>query len=286
MVDVPAPEPDAPQEVREVLSGLAFAAAGANVVMQLSRLPVGHGVAGSKVDSGRADKHPLKRLRTTSAFLVIALFGTQEERRALRADINRVHARVRSQPGEAVQYSAFDPELQLWVAACLYKGVEDMHALFHGDLDPAWVDDVLYPYAQRLGTTLQVPAAMWPPDRAAFERYWEAGVAQIEMDDLTRSYLRTIAELTFVVAPLGVLGAPLRPLLRPIGRFTTAGFLPQPFRDELGLPWDERRQRRFDAVIRAAVAVTRRLPRVLREFPWNLYLWDTRRRIRQGRRVV
>jgi uncharacterized protein (DUF2236 family) len=278
--------PVIPQEVRDTLTGVAFAAGGANVVMQLSRLPVGRGVALSKDDSGRVDKHPLKRLRTTSAFLVIALLGTEEERLAIREEINRAHTAVRSGPTDPVQYNAFDPELQLWVAACLYRGAEDIYTLYHGTPDPATIDKVLYPHCKRLGTTLQVTEEMWPADRAAFEEYWSAGIAKIEMDDLTRGYLQGVANLSFVVAPLGIFGAPLRPLLRPIGRFLTLGFLPQPFREELGLPWNDRRQRRFDALIRAAVAVTRRLPRPLREFPLNGYLWDTRRRIRKGRRIV
>jgi uncharacterized protein (DUF2236 family) len=275
-----------PREISDTITGLAFAAGGANVVMQLSRLPVGHGVALSKVETGRVDKHPLKRLRTTTAFLGVAILGTEAERLAMRKAINRAHRPVHSEPADAVQYNAFDPELQLWVAACLYKGVEDVYALYHGAPDPDVIDDVLYPHCKRLGTTLQVTEEMWPSDRAAFEDYWNAGIAAIEMDELTRGYLRGVADLSFVVAPLGVLGRPLVPLLRPIGRFLTLGFLPQPFRDELGLPWSDRRQRRFDRFIRVAVAISRRLPRLLREFPINFYLWDTRRRIRSGRPLV
>jgi uncharacterized protein (DUF2236 family) len=75
-------------------------------------------------------------------------------------------------------------------------------------------------------------------------------------------------------------------LLRPIGRFITLGFLPAQFRGALGLPWDESRQRRHDAFMRVAMAVARRLPFPLRAFPFNFYLWETRRRIRLGRAIV
>jgi uncharacterized protein (DUF2236 family) len=254
--------------------------------MQLSRLPVGHGVALSKVDSGRVDKHPIKRLRTTSAYLVVALLGTTEERLALRREIDRVHVHVHSAPSDPVPYNAFDPELQLWVAACLYKGLEDAFTLLHGPPDPMLVDDVLYPHGKRFATTLQVPDTMWPPDRAAFERYWQAGLREIEMDDLTRAYLREVAGFSFAVAPLGRFGRPLAAVLRPVGHFFTLGFLPEEFRDELGLPWSEKRQRRFDRVMAAGASLTRRVPRPVRAFPLNLYLWDTRRRIRTGRPIV
>lgn len=274
-----------PQEAYDNMCAIGLMAGGANVIMQLSKLPVGHGVACSRVESGRVDRHPLKRARTTVAFLVIALFGTEEERRAIRADINRAHKPVRSEPGGAVQYNAFDPELQLWVAACLIKGGFDVTNVLHGPMDPER-EEALYQYAKRLGTTLQVTDEMFPPDAAAFWEYFDAGSAAIEMDDLTRNYLRGIADLSFVVAPLGRLGAPLRPLLRPIGRFMTLGFLPKPYQDALGLPWSERRQRRHDVFFMRLGALLLRLPRPLREFPFNIVLWDTRRRIRSGQSVV
>lgn len=280
------PSVSLPPEIESVLGGFGLAAGGANVIMQLSRLPVGHGVAKSTVDSGRVDKHPIKRLRTTTAYLAMALLGTDEERRAFRAEVNRQHRAVRSKPGDPVPYNAFDPELQLWVAACLYKGTEDVYRALHGhDIAPDRVEAV-YEYGKRLGTTLQVKEDQWPADRKAFEAYWQDGLTQIRMDDVTRPYLQQIADSAFLVAPLGRVGKPLRPLLERSGRLITLGYLPQPFRDELGLPWTDRHQRRFDALIRTSARINRALPGPLRRFPLNAYLADTRRRIRAGRPIV
>jgi uncharacterized protein (DUF2236 family) len=281
----PAGEEEVPHEVRDALCLLGLLSGGANVVMQLSHLPVGHGVAKSKVESGRADRHPLKRGRTTSAFLAVALLGTDEERLAMRAEIARAHRHVHSEAGDPVEYNAFDPKLQLWVAACLYKGAEDIYARLYGRLDPER-REILYRYARRLGTTLQVRDEMWPPSRAAFDDYWNRELAEVEMDDLTRPYLRSVADFTFLLTPLGRLGTPLKWLVRPLGTFITGGFLPERFREELGLEWNECRQRRFDRFIAVGAAITRALPPVLRAFPLNLYLWDTRRRLRLGRPVV
>jgi uncharacterized protein (DUF2236 family) len=66
----------------------------------------------------------------------------------------------------------------------------------------------------------------------------------------------------------------------------TVGFLPPAFREELGLPWDARRQRAFDVVVQSWAWVDRRLPAPVRRFPFNVYRWDTRRRIRGGRAIV
>jgi uncharacterized protein (DUF2236 family) len=277
--DRPVTAPLSPETLADLMDGIApFVAGNANVIMQLARLPVGRGVAESRVDSGRVDKHPLKRLRTTVSFLVIAMSGTEQERIALRREINRAHAQVHSLPGDPVAYNAFDPELQLWVAACLYRGVEDTYIWLHGQPDDA-LADAIYAHAARFATTLQVPADAWPADRAAFEKYWEAGVEQIEMDDVTRRYLRGIANFTFLPAPLATVFGPLNRLL-------TLGFMEQPFREELGMTWDARDQRRFDLVLSLTAAVNRRMPRIVRGFPLNVYLWDVRRRLQNGRRVV
>lgn len=260
------------------LDGIGLLAGGANVIMQLSWLPVGHGVAKSTVHSGSVYHHPLKRARTTFTFLAVAMLGTDADRAVLRREINRAHAAVHSEPGDPVPYNAFDPELQRWVAACLYYGMVDVHTTFHGPL-PDDLADWLYAEGARFGTTLQVTPEMWPPDRAAFDRYWADAVARIEMDDLTRAYLTDFASL-------GFLPRPVRTVFGRLNRFLCAGFLPEPFRRELGLPWDAVAQRRFDRLMRFLAAVNRPIPPSVRALPFTLLLRDARRRARSGRPIV
>lgn len=274
-----------PQEVRDTLCGFSLLLGPANVVMQLSRLPVGHGVAKSPVTSGRADRHPLKRLRTTSAYLVIATTGTAQERLALRAEIARSHGQIHSEPGDDVVYNAFDPELQLWVAACLYVGTIDVFTRLWGPPTPAQRAR-LYHHGRRLGTTLQVREDMWPATEEAFDAYWHEALEQITMDDLTRTYLQDLVQTRFTTKVFRGAAAPLGEAISASSAFTTLGFLPEPFRSELGLPWSAADQRRHDAIFGAVAAVSRRLPRVVRDFPLNAYGWDTRRRLRTGRPVV
>lgn len=69
-------------DIRRHLSGLGAQLAGpANVIMQLSWPGVGYGVQESRVDSGNALKHPVKRARTTFTYLAVALLGTAEDQR-------------------------------------------------------------------------------------------------------------------------------------------------------------------------------------------------------------
>lgn len=262
----------------DMLIGAGLLAGGANVIMQLAHPAVGYGVVESTVESGQLFRHPIKRTRTTLTYLAVAAVGTSRERELFQQGVDRAHAQVRSDSSSPVSYNAFDQELQLWVAACLYKGVEDANDRFGRTLDGERAE-ALYREAARLGTTLQVPEAAWPPDRAAFEEYWDAAVGRISIDDAVRDHLHELAVLGYLPRPVSL-------VLGPMNRFITTGFLPQRFRDEMRLPWDDDRQRRFDAVMSALGAVVRRLPPVLRRFPFNLLLWDMRLRIAAGLPLV
>ena len=246
--------------------------------MQLSHLSVGHGVAESVVESGALFRHPIKRTRTTLGYVTVALLGSDAERAALRREVDRQHRLVRSPAQSSVPYNAFDPELQLWVAACMYRGLLDSLTMLQSTLAPSTLDE-LYRLSSRFATTLQVPSTMWPVDRAAFEQYWNREVERIEIDDVTRKYLYDVASLSF-------LRSPLRWVLGPLHRLITTGFLPEPFRQELGLPWSASRELVFRVFVGALARFNRLLPPVLSEFPLNLCLWDAQRRLRRGRPFV
>lgn len=264
------------------LMGVALLAGPANVIMQLSRPAVGYGVKDSRVESGRIDRHPIKRARTTFTYIAVANAGTDTQKAAFRRAVNRAHAQVYSLPDSPVAYNAFDPELQLWVAACLYKGGIDIYRTFIGEIDEDEADR-LYEEGKTLGTTLQVPPQMWPPDRAAFDRYWQESLDKVHIDDAVREFLYPIA----VSRVKGVrLPRWLRERSERFNLLITTGFLPQRFRDEMRLPWDEAGQRRFDRLMALFAAVNSALPRPIRQFPFNLMLWDLNRRVRTGRPLV
>src|ERR1700678_1452022 len=159
-------------ELDDTLMGMALLLGPANVIMQLARPGVGYGVMESRVESGRIDLHPIKRARTTFTYLAVAMAGTDTQKAAFRRAVNRAHAQVYSTADSPVEYNAFDPDLQLWVAACLYKGGVDFYRTFVGEMDEQDAERH-YREGMVLGTTLQVPPEMWPPDRAAFDRYWQ-----------------------------------------------------------------------------------------------------------------
>ena len=264
------------------LMGVTLLAGPANVIMQLARPGVGYGVLESRVESGRIDLHPIKRARTTFTYLAVAVAGNDAQKAAFRRAVNRAHAQVYSTPDSPVQYNAFDPELQLWVAACMYKGALDVSRIFIGEMDDEQADRH-YREGMALGATLQVPSEMWPADHAAFDRYWDESLGKVHIDDAVRGYLYPIA-----VARMRGMALPgrLRRLPESVALLITTGFLPQRFRDEMRLPWDPAKQRRFDRLMAALRTVNRVMPRFVRRFPFNLMLWDLDRRIKTGLSLI
>jgi uncharacterized protein (DUF2236 family) len=277
----PATRASADFDIRPYLSGIGGNLAGmANVIMQLSWPGVGYGVMESKVEDGSALKHPVKRARTTYTYIAVALLGDDEDRKAFRRAVNKQHVQVRNDADSKspVAYSAMDPRLQLWVAACLYYGTVDIYERLHGPMDDA-AADALYAHCERFGTSLQVRPGMWPKDRAAFAEYWEKGLERVSIDDTIRTHLMDLIEHKYA-SPL------VQRLMNDRNRFLTTGFLPPMFREAMRLPWTEKDQRRFDRLMRRMGALDRHMPEAVRLFPYNVLLRDVRRRVRTGRPLV
>lgn len=267
-----------PVDVGEAMDFWAFAAGAANVIMQLSWPEVGHGVVESTVDSGNLLKHPWKRARTTFQYLAVAVFGSPDDRHAFRAAVDGAHRHVRSTAESPVRYNAFDRNLQMWVAACLFVGLEDTYQLLRGPMTEEQAEQ-FYRSAATLGTTLQVREDQWPPTRKAFDAYWIDACRHVVIDDVVADYLRNLIDLQ-MVNPL--LRLPFHRLLK----FLTAGFLAPVFRDALDISWSDAKQRRFERLFLLVAFVNRFLPPFIRRGASQLLLADMRRRVRRHRPLI
>ena len=256
------------------LDSIGLLAGVANTIMQLAHPAVGYGVIESRVTSGSLLHHPFKRTRTTLSYLAVAMQGTTEEKLAYRRAINRAHAQVTSTEKSPVQYRAFDPELQLWVAACLFWGYVDVREKFHGPMTPEQLT-AFYEYAKPLGTTLQVRPEMWPQDINAFWQYWDSQLDKMQIDDTVRTWLTKLMDLSFM-GPV---------ISKPMGNFAklmTGGFLHPKIREQMQIEWTPKHEQQFRKVTARIGGINRRLPRALRQLPTNAFLWDFRRRLKQG----
>ncbi|OBA86365.1 hypothetical protein A5662_02810 [Mycobacteriaceae bacterium 1482268.1] len=270
--------PRRPTRVVDLINPAAVLAPAANVIMQLSLPGVGYGVLESPVDSGNVYLHPFKRARTTGTYLAAATLGTNADRALIRAAVDKVHAQVRSTTSSPLSYNAFDPRLQLWVAACLYRYYIDQHEFLYGPLDDATAD-AIYQDARKLGTTLQVRDDMWPPDRAAFDEFWKRTLDELAIDPPVREHLHGVAAMVF-------LPAPLRLLAGRFNLFATKGFLPPEFRAHMKMSWSAAQQRQFERLLTVLRVVDHIVPRDVWLLGYRMYLWDMRARARRGKRVV
>ena len=235
-----------------------LAGGGRAILLQLANPAVGHAVA----DHSNFASDPLRRLRNTLSYVYALVYGTPDQVTQVRTMVQRAHAPVRSQT-----YDASDAELQLWVAATLYDTAATLHARIFGSLDEASADAVYRDYAV-VGTALGMPAALWPPDREAFGHYWQAQLAGLKVDDRVREVGAQV--LHPASGPLWMRA------LMPIARLATAGLLPPALREAYALPWNDRRQRRFDRMMDATARVYPHLPAPVRHWPRNHLLKQLR----------
>ena len=266
MRTAPARPTDGPT-LHDVVGDVAFlAGAPRRFLMEIALMQVGHGVA----DHSRALRDPVGRFRNTTAYIYLVAFGTPAEREAVIRMVNRAHRPVRSSPGAEVEYSAFDPDLQLWVAGCMFYGGRDMWERMSGPMGDAAAER-LYREFQTYGTSLQVPPGLWPVDRVAYDAYVARTLEGITIDQRVRDYGAALLD------PSGH-PLPVRPVLH-LMRFITIGLLPDQLRRAYDFSWNTTAQRRFDALMQIAAAVHRATPRRVRELPKDLILRSSRRMV-------
>ena len=235
-------------------------AGGRSILLQLADPAIGHGVA----HHSDFENRPLDRLAGTLSYAYAVTCGTPEQARAAVRRVNRAHVPVVGpEAGEAPAYNAFSPDLQLWVAATLYDSAVGMHERVFGAFDEATAESLYREYAV-LGTSLQVPEALWPRDRAAFAAYWQQRLDGLRTDATTREVARRL------LYPRS--GPLLLRLAMPLARLVTVGLLPPAVRDLFELSWSPRRQRRFDRMLRLTIRLYPLLPMRVRHWPRDHYL--------------
>ncbi|WP_165069762.1 oxygenase MpaB family protein [Marisediminicola senii] len=249
-----------PRGLRDVGSDAAIIAGGGRaVLLQLANPAIGHAVA------RHSDfvAHPTARLKHTLAYVYALIYGTDAQVHAVRSAVNRAHRPVKSPGGAHPSYDATDPHLQLWVAATLYDTAMQLHQAVVSPLSEADLDAIYRDYSV-IGTALQMPAELWPADRAAFAEYWNAQLEALSVDDTVRAVSRTLLHPT--TGPLWLRAG------MPLARLVTTGLLPPRLRAAYALPWTAARERRFDRAMATIRIVNRMLPRRVREWPKNYLL--------------
>jgi uncharacterized protein (DUF2236 family) len=202
-------------------------------------------IAGAR-DTGFYERNPWKRLQRTLILTYTITFGTKAEARAAADKINEVHARIRGIDTETgLAYDAMDPNLLLYVHACLVDSALLFEELTVGSLDDEGRER-FHQEQMLVAEMVGVPRAIIPPTVPDLRAYLAALAERGELK-VTPAALK-VAEL-FVDPPHD---AEWRPVLRGVSRLAFAT-LPEGMRRQYGVHVGPTKR----ALGRATFAVTR-----------------------------
>lgn len=202
-------------------------------------------IAGARA-TGFYERNPWKRLQRTLILTYTITFGTIAEAHAAADRINDVHTRIHGTDDvTGLPYDALDPELLLYVHACLVDSALLFEELTVGKLDDAGRQR--FHEEQMLAAELvKVPRAIIPSTVPALRAYLQ-GVYDSGILRATDS-ARKVADL-FRDPPKD---AEWRPVLRGVSRLAF-GTLPPSLRDMFGIEQGPAHR----AALKAAFAATR-----------------------------
>ncbi|MET9050780.1 oxygenase MpaB family protein [Streptomyces bacillaris] len=196
--------------------------------------------------------------------------GAAAEGRRLR----RLHRTIRGTDTRGRAYHALTPANYAWVHATGFPVYRHAARYLIRPMTPAQ-ERALYAEWLQVGRILGIQDRDMPQTIEEFRPYWETMLAgEIEATTVVRELVdvgRPVPAPDRGPWPLRLILRALWPVLLPplarFRRFVTIGLMPPDARAAIGLPWtdaQERRLRRFCAVVRAVVPV---LPERLRYLP-------------------
>jgi uncharacterized protein (DUF2236 family) len=186
-------------------------------------------LAGAR-QTGFYERNPWKRLERTLQLTFTITFGTRAEAEDAVRRINRVHRDIHGvDPVTGLPYDAMDPDLLLWVHACLVHSQLLFEHLTVGHLGDD--DRERFHQEQMVGAELLgLERSRIPPTVAALREYIEGvvaiGILRVGTDTMK------VANLIRHPPP----GVPWRPVLRQVARWAF-GTLPPSLREAYGIRW-------------------------------------------------
>jgi uncharacterized protein (DUF2236 family) len=219
-------------------------------------------IAGARA-TGFYERNPWKRLQRTLILTYTITFGTTAEADAAADRINDVHTRISGvDPVTGLPYDALDPELLLYVHACLVESALLFERLTVGRLDDAGRQR--FHEEQMLAAEMvKIPRDIIPPTvptlRAWMREVEESGILQVT------DSARRVADL-FIHPPAD---AEWRPILKGVSRLAFAT-LPPIMREQYGIRLGTGKRTAMAATFAATRALRPLLPPKLRYIaPYN-----------------
>ncbi len=246
---------EATKSLQKVAKEGLLIAGGASAILLQVAMP---GVAKGVDEHSNFANRPLRRLDSTMTFIYCMTFGSKEEKRAVIEAVHKAHASVRG-----ADYSADDPELQMWVAATLYATGIFMYEEAFGALEASEADEIYREWSV-MAESLRVPSGVWPKDRNAFWEYWDDQVGKLEITP----HAQRVADDLLYNKRLPLLVRPFLPMVR----LTTTYMLPDSVREGYGLKKSQFGLYSYKTLVLIARLTYPALPDSIRLFPMKHYL--------------
>ncbi len=200
-------------------------------------------IAGAR-ETGFYRQDPWRRLQRTLMLTYALTFGTRADAKRAAAHINAVHRSVHGiDEVTGKPYDAFDPDLLLWVHACLVDSALLFEQRTIGRLDEAGRQR-FHEEQMLAAELLELPRERIPATVLDLRRYIDRVVAGGDL--VVTDAAREVADLFRRPPP----GAEWRPLLRAVA-WWAFGSLPPRLRDQYGVSWNQLKEAAMRANLRA-----------------------------------
>ena len=224
--------------IRRVQRESVIALSGPRTLLMQAAHPVAF--TGFFAHTGALDE-PYERLQRTVRVLGLIGFGDKRKAKAATARVREIHSGIHGVLPEAAgrfpagtPYSATDPDLLLWILACMADSAlvvyqRYVRALHRDERDAFWQDYKV------IGREFGLRDADMPEEIEDFERYMDD---MVRGDDLFVTPNALALALEVVMRPPVPLHA--RPMVE-VANFVTVGLLPAKVRRMYGFSWDPAR---------------------------------------------
>jgi len=238
--------------IRRVQRESAVALSGPRTLLMQAAHPVAF--AGFFAHTGALDE-PYERLQRTARVLGLIGFGDKEEAQRATRRVRAIHRKVRGRLDEpagrfpaGTTYRADDPDLLLWILACMADSALVVYQRYVGTLSRTERDAFWQDY-KVVGREFGLRVRDMPRTIEDFDAYM---TGMVDGDELfVTPEARELAVQIVMRPPVPL---PARPMLE-VANFVTVGLLPPRVREMYGFSWDPARA----LVLRGGAEYTKRV---------------------------
>ena len=193
---------------------------------------------------------PFQRLARTAKVMETVYFGSRRDADRVTAAVRKMHARVRGKTDTragrhpaGAPYAADDPDLLLWILACLADSALVLHRVFVGDLTPdgseGFWDDYL-----TVGELFGLDRDDAPATFTEFRDYMRERLASRDL--FVTEEARELGRRVAFDLPLPA----ARRAALPAVNLAVTGSLPSRVRRLYGIPWSAAHEAAYQAIVR------------------------------------